>query len=101
MQQIGRRRMDMPIKDESLELPFVSEKVMKKAKSLSVESITPDSWYVTGGSEPHVVTKLESWECDCLGFRFSKACSHILAVKISVQSNKSDPAKPAMRLLIC
>lgn len=78
----------MGIKDESSELP-VSEKVMKKAHKLAAEELMPNSWYVTGGSEPHVVNKAEDWECDCLGFRFNKVCSHILAVKLFVQSQKS------------
>ena len=95
MRQIGRGKMG--IKDNSIELPLVSEKVMKKAKSLSVAEIAPTKWYVVGGKEPHVVTRLEDWECDCLGFRFSKVCSHILAVEIFVQNNGSDPEdKPAM-----
>jgi len=78
----------MGIKDDSLEHPFVSEKVMKKAKSLSVAEITPTEWYVVGGSEPHVVIRSEDWECDCLGFKFSKVCSHILAVKIFLQEGE-------------
>jgi len=80
--------MDMPIKDDSLELPPVSEKVMKKARSLSVAEITPTKWYIVGGSEPHVVTKPEGWECDCLGFKFGRVCSHILAVKIFLQEGE-------------
>jgi hypothetical protein len=83
MQGIGRRRMG--IKDESTELPEPTKGMLKKAKGLKVEQLTPNSWYVSGGSEPHVVSKLGSWECDCMAFKFRGVCSHVAAVENFVQ----------------
>ena len=72
----------MGIQDNSIEMK-PSQKMLDKAKSLSVAKITPSKWYVVGGSEPHVVEKiLNEWECDCLAFRWNNTCSHILAVEI-------------------
>ena len=53
MRRVGQK---MGIKDESES--SVSEKVLKKAKSLSVAEITPTKWYVVGGESPHIVSRL-------------------------------------------
>jgi len=78
----------MTIKNESVEIE-PSEGMVKKAKSLTVESLTPGSWFVSGGSEPHIVNKLgDDYECDCLAFKFKGMCSHITVVKLFLANNK-------------
>lgn len=71
----------MPIVDNSIQ-EELSPKTMRKAKSLSVREIEPGKWYVEGGSEPHVITYADSYECDCMAFKFGRKCSHILAVEL-------------------
>lgn len=78
----------MGIKDES-KSP-ISKKVLKKAEMLKVEESDVYTWLVSGGSEPHMVTRLEhDFECDCLAFRFRGICSHVLAVELHLKGGEA------------
>ncbi len=81
---------EVGIKDDSVEHPEPTVGMLKKAKSLKIKPLTPGSWYVTGGTAPHVVSVLGSWECDCLAFSYRGICSHIAAVENFAQRKQNE-----------
>lgn len=77
------------IKNNGLDHPPATEGMLKKAKTLDIEPLMPNSWLVFGGSKPHVVNLLGQYECDCIGFRIRGICSHIVAVE-NLESQKEE-----------
>ncbi len=76
----------MGIKDEGV--TKVSANVMIKAKRLKVIK-AGDDWWVSGGTEPHLVwiDSVHEFACDCTGFMMRKSCSHSLAVRLHLEKD--------------
>ena len=83
----------MGIKDEGISK--ISPHVMKKALTLRVVKAEDFEWWVSGGTEPHLVWANTSYEfaCDCVGFMMRKSCSHVLAVKLELGIGPKEEGK--------
>jgi helicase len=55
---------------------------LRRAVELTVTTLNPAEWQVTGGLEPHRVRNSSSGlTCDCQDFTKGNTCKHILAIK--------------------
>lgn len=67
-------------------LPGVDLYRLRRALELKIKSAEGGNFFVTGGTEPHIVRMIDGeFSCDCLDFRTRNAstdCKHIMAVKL-------------------
>ena len=67
---------------------------LRRARELDVESLAPGSWQITGGLEPHIVSKVDdAYRCDCPDFAKGNTCKHILATR---NAQSDTPVRQAM-----
>jgi len=61
----------------------------RRALDLTVKTKTPTRLVVTGGLEPHTVTrKRMMYSCDCVDFRKGNTCKHILATRLAANDSE-------------
>ena len=68
--------------------PQVKSKAKRLVATNSVFKVDETTFQIPSASKVDQVHIVSNGECDCMGFRMNKICSHSEAVKLFIEKNK-------------